>query len=331
MFEKYESSLNYKPLSLNEIYSYQNEIFHYYLGIYPNHEVRLLSPFQSDSNPGCRFEYYDSLWWFVDNKTYNGKLYFNCIDFVKAYEGVDFQDAIKIIKSILNLEEKPIKNVQSKVKYDIKIRFTYKDWSSSNYFSDNYNIDHTYLNLQPYYNVDNYWCSTKDDLTLIYNRFGKPKNRIAYYFDTGKTKLYFPDNTINDVKWYANTYNEIFGFHRMSEYLESGYKSICICSSGKDEMCLNYHTQIPTLGLQSETSIIIPDSVLESLKYFDTIYIWLDADVTGYTYTHNLENFLLKYFKNVIPVFHNKKYGKDIGELIENKIDLFNMTKTIFV
>lgn len=320
-FADYEEVLNYSPISISEVFQNQELIFLEFLGTLPNETVRLRSPFRKDNNPGCRFTYYDSLWWFVDNATYKNKLYFNCLELVMYMYDIDFKEALRLISS----KVKPINNYNSSYidlsnkKYKIDIKFSYEKWGEKNYFTNFYKVHPDYLNLQPYYMVYNYWVSTKTDPELKMNRFGMPEYKIAYYFkDTNHTKLYFPKS---DYKWYSNcTENDIFGYHRMGQYLFSEDRSIFITSSAKDELILNYYTQANTIGLQGETVKTLPEFLLNSLKYFDEIYIWLDADSTGIKETKYLE----KYLSNIFPtkfikgIYHNIRIGKDIADISQN-------------
>lgn len=325
-FDQYEEVLNYKPLSISEVFLNQELIFLEFLGVLPDEKVRVRSPFRKDNNPGCRFVYYDSLWWFVDNATYNNKLYFNCLELVMNIYNVDYKQAIKIISKKIKIIPDNYSRIYNNEKYRIEITFTYNEWNRNNYFTKNYGIDENYLKYQPYYNVYNYWVSTKTDPELIINRFGLPTNKIAYYFkDTNHTKLYFPES---DYKWYSNcTEDDIFGYHRMGSYLFSEDRSIYIVSSGKDEMCLNYYTDAQTLAIQGETVKTLPDYLLRNLRFFDTIYIWLDADATGIKGSRYLVKYLKKIFptKEIIGLEHNYRLGKDIADISTN----FNLNEIL--
>lgn len=318
-FQNYEEVLNYKSLTLSEVFQNQELIFLEFLGTLPDETIRLKSPFREDNNPGCRFIYYDSLWWFIDNATYNNKLYFNCLDLVMNLYNVDFKEAIKIISKKVKIVPEYSRIIETKNKYKIDIRFTYQEWGDDNYFTSKYNIDKNYLKLQPYYNIFNYWVSTKTDPELVLNRFGIPKYKIAYHFkESNHTKLYFPES---DYKWYSNcNEDDIFGYHRMGEYLFSEDRSIYITSSGKDELCLNYYTDAHSLGVQGETIKSLPDYLLRNLRFFDSIYIWLDADPTGIKGT----NYLVSYLKRIYPtkyikgIYHNLRLGKDIADISLN-------------
>ena len=327
-FDKYESILNHKPISLDNIFANQEKIFFRYIGKYPDRRIRVLSPFRKDSKPGCRFEYKDNIWWFVDNKTYNNKLFFNCIELVQNIFNLDFKSACKKIINDVKFDFVVINNQKESINQSIKIKFTYKKWNNNNYFTNKYKLPASYLLKQPYFDVTNYWCNTKDDPILKVNRFGFLKYKIAYhFFDTNKTKLYFPGN--DDLKFYSNaTPEDLFGYHRIDEYLfKSKDKSIWFTSSAKDEMNLNFHTGKNTLGLQSESTYKLPEYLLNSLRYFNDFYIWLDADITGFNYTEVLYMYLRNNFpnKNIYQVYHNQILGNDISDICEN----FNLNKIL--
>ena len=332
MFEQYENVLNYRPISIHEVFQNQELVFYTFLGVFPNREVRTFSPFRKDRTPGCRFEYFDSLWWFVDNATYKEKLYFNCIELVMYMNNLDFKDALSLIASKIRLKEttnitytSPV--FDNKNKYNTKIKVTTKPWQEDNYFSNKYGIDINYLNLQPYYNVEDYWANSKKSPILIKNKFGLPENRIAYHFQNSKhIKLYFPDNNINDIKWYSNAdEKDIFGWHRIGDYLFNNHsRALFITSSAKDEMMLNYYLSANSLAIQGETIYTLPDYVLRQIKYFNPIYIWMDSDSAGIRCSNRLQKFLQVIYptKDIIKLFHSREFGKDIADIIENKHNL---------
>lgn len=324
MFSQYESVFNKTPISISDIFQNQELVFYTFLGVFPSKEVRILSPFRKDNTPGCRFEYFDSLWWFVDNSTYKDKLYFNCIELVMYMHDIEFKEALELISSRIKLKKEPVFNsspiFDNKNKRDIKIKVTYKEWPNSNYFTDNYFINPEYLNLQPYYNISEYWVSSKSNPNLIKNKFGLPKNKIAYYFsDTNQIKLYFPNS---DIKWYSNA-NEtnLFGWHRIGDYLFNEDKALFIGSSAKDEMMLNYYLDANSLALQGETIYTIPEDKLWIIRHFNPIYVWMDADNAGIKCTKRLSKFLRRIYptKQIYEIYHNVREGKDIANIIEQQ------------
>jgi len=270
------------------------EIFEFYLER-PSEGARYCSPFRpNDSKPDCRFNMYNGKWYFIDNATYRGKLHFNCFEFVQYSENISFYSALKVIWSDMGLGGKPIKRIVKDVsevvqtKFDCIIKFTHKPWNEINYFTD-LGIPKSFLDLQPYYSVDDYWVNTKSNHGLIRNRFGKYSDIIAYYFkDTDRTKLRFPDGDIF-LKWHSNaTTEDIFGYHRMGDYLESKETTLVITKSAKDELVIHYHSMgLPTVALQSETGNL-PDKVLNILKYFKRVYIVYDNDKVGHTKSKEL-------------------------------------------
>lgn len=330
---------NVGSFNVEEIFQNQENVFREFIGVSPSPIIRIKSPFRSnDTSPGCRFKLFNGIWWLIDNATYRGKLYFNCIELVEYLTNLDFKGACNLIKDRLSLKGTysdvlviPDTTITEKIPIDI--RFTYKKWQEDNYFTNKYKILPEYLNQQPYYNVENYWYTTKQSKVLKVNSWGIPKNRIAYYFEgTKHTKLYFPDNE-KSRKWYANTTgDDIFGYHRMGNYLFNPNREIFITSSGKDEMLLNYYTEANSLGLQNESTLSLPDFLLRNLRYFDAIFIWLDADSTGRKYTKILCNYLKNLFptKQIKGIYHDPLLGKDIADLAENlQYSLINYVKTI--
>lgn len=334
MFNNYENLINSKYYKLKEIFFYQEQIFMDILGYYPDLNKKYYSPFRSDKRPGCRFVKDNNILYFVDNRGYRQKLYFNCIEMIMYLEDISFKQALHRIdsKGILKPSNRLLFDSDTNMPESTfipKIKFKYSLWEEDNYFSNLYKIDCAYLNRQPYYSVNEYWANTKKNHKLRKNPFGIKKHMIAYYFsDSKNTKLYFPDQ---DYRFHTNCNNDdIFGMHRQEEYLQNT-DSIFLCSGGKDEMVLNYHTGMNTIARQTEVvpkdvSCIFSDKLMSFLVLFKQIYIWHDADYTGRTNSKHIEEYL-KNFTNAKSIFHNEKYGKDIAKIVENNINLNKIIK----
>jgi len=286
MFEKFASQFNrIRLLDILERTT-EEEIFEFYLDV-PNIHERYYSPFdREDQTPGCRFQQYAGRWYFIDNGRYKGKLQFTCFQLVQYMDGLTFPETCKRIWKDMALAKKPIlpRSRQNQYKigsdYECIIKFTHRPWEKGDVFN-RLGIPPKYLNTQPYYKVVDYWTNTRSDHSLLRNRFGIDTDSVAYYFrETDRTKLYLPNG--NKVKWVSNcTTEDIFGYHRMDDYLYSNEDTLIITKSGKDELVLHYHTGgACTLGVQSE-SPTLPERIKRVLKYFKKVIIIFDNDQVG--------------------------------------------------
>jgi hypothetical protein len=312
-FDKYKGAIK-KDINVDYIMANQDLIFFTYLGHYPNRAARLHSPFRKDTSAGCRFEYKD-IWWFVDNATYKGKLYFNCIELVQYMYDLSFKEAcLHILDHVnLNLNKRPTLHLNNpKINTNIEIKFLYKPFEDNHHFIDTLQLGKDFLEEEPVYNVERYWCNTKADGGFKMNRFYNPKDTpvIAYYFpETKHTKLYFIEQ--HHPRWYTNcsSTKDIYGIHRIYDTS----KPLFICSSGKDELVLHYHYKVNTIAFQSETIKNLPQWLIDYIKSFSESYIWFDADKTGIENSIDLASTLDIKYKT-----HDINDGKDITELFIN-------------
>ena len=312
MFEHHTNNINVSH-DRSKIFKNQSNIFKHYLGITPSMNVRLHSPFRSDSRPDCRFEAYKGVWYFIDNATYKNKLQFNCIDLVMYMFDVSYREACNMI-----MIEVPLGKVDEVPHFSFTpvIRFKYTKWVGENYFTKNCDLPNTYLNKQPVYKVMQYFANSKTSDFLKPNIIYNPRivDTIAYQFEN-RVKLYFPEQ---EFRFYSScTNDDIFGFHRFGDYLFS--KDIIITKSGKDEMVANYHLNVPTLAVQQETTRHLPDKVMRNLGRFDNIYVWYDADYTGRIWSKYMTSYINSFYPNKAKnIMHDIQFGNDITEIYQN-------------
>jgi hypothetical protein len=316
----YESYIN-----VESIYNKDKEVFLTFLGYDPIIGKRFKSPFRTDTKPGCRFEYKGDKLYFVDNAGYKGKIFFDCIETVRALNPqLSYVDVLNLIRKKVGLKHVKIPYKERIIyNYEPIIKFKYSPWNINNYFTDRYGIIPEYLNKQPYYNADKYWTNSKLDRSLKSNKYGFPC--IAYYFeDTDHTKLYLPNARDNEVKWYSTcNNNDIFGWHRVFEYMVNG-GDLYLLSGAKDEMILNYELGLNTLAFQSETfpsdlnklDKFIPIKFIELLQYFDNLYIWLDNDDKGIQSSEILQGYFNNYINTIII---KQNYYNDVADISENE------------
>jgi hypothetical protein len=163
------------------------------------------------------------------------------------------------------------------------------------YFED-YHIDLAQL---PKFNVSS--CKAAFVNGELWNTSSKHRPLFVYEI-AGKYKVYSPLSR-KKRKWRTNiTKDLIAGYNSLP--LEG--HSLIIGSSVKD--CLVFATHgYNTISYQGEG--VIPESIEELIKRFDTIYVWLDCDAAGITATNKWKEL----HPNIIPVYWQSS-EKDISD-----------------
>lgn len=262
----------------------QEQIFYEYLGIYPDLSKRYLSPFRTDKDPGCRFEWRSGILYFVENTRFNDKLYWNCIDIVRWNKQCSYIQALDLLWNKAQPQEKnqKISVVQNK-DFVPQIRFEKKAWDDNNLFK----LPGKILEKEYVFQVKNYW---------IYNKSGWQKNSIhdpnkeltiAYYFpNTDHVKLYFPN--ASDQRWYSTcSIKDIFGYHKI-QYYQSISDELIITKSGKDRLILDYHLGKSAIALQNEGCYLPEDIAFELQATFKKITFLYDNDYSGIYHSQKL-------------------------------------------
>jgi len=299
MFDDYYVS---SGLTVKEIMMGQDSVFEHYFGSLPNELDRYHSPFRDfDSSPGCRFDYQDGVWKFVDNATYKGRLKFNCIQFVQYMFDTNFQEAVNRIAE----EVKFTDAVREPPRLFVpEIKVLPKKLTIDNYFTREYGLPLSYLNQQKVTGVERYYCNTRKHRYLKVNAYYSPTNvETLCYVVNGKPELYFPGEDIKYVK--ATTYGDYYG-PTHGEY-------IVVVEGKKDQMILNYHYGLIAHGLQTAYS----KPVLDTKK----VYLWLDPDEAGITSAKRLVTYYEDQGIEVINIT-NADQKFDIADLYK-----FNKTK----
>jgi hypothetical protein len=310
-------------INLHEIDQF--DAFRKIVGYTPEIGKYYKSLFRPDKTGQCRYALYNGILFFVDNASYKGKLSFNLIETVEELYSTDTKGALFILASN-NIQ--PINKKYKPKLSKIDIKFEAEKWKECD-FIKKIKIPPEYLNYQNVYFVKNYWCNTKQDSRIIKNRFYKPSyyETIAYYFkDTDKVKLYW--HQVKENKFYTNVSTELFGEHRYDEYIGD---DIFLTKSGKDDLVLNYHLGLNTLGVQTE-HLKFNRHLINLLKPFENIYIWYDNDKTGKELSEirgkELKHLLPNHNIYLIYVPSNSKKIKDPSGIIENNMSLTDMLNT---
>lgn len=260
----------------------QENLFHKYTGIYPDTRKQYLSLFRTDRNPGCRFLWHSGILYFKDNRTYNSRLYFDIVDVVSILYNCSVKDAINIIMKENELNVAFSKQ-QSESKSRPEIRFKYKQFEKNNLFQ----ISPEILESENVYLVTDYWI--KRDNVWEYNPFHNPKKTtcIAYYFPhNGHVKLYFPEQ--KTIRFFTNCDDsDVYGMYKLDEYLLNP-DFLIITKSQKDRLLLDYVYGYKALAVQSESSIDLPNDIIEKINKFNQKVILFDYDYAGQMFASKL-------------------------------------------
>jgi len=254
----------------------QEEVFQSVLGYYPNLHQKFKSPFRSDKNPGCRFEWKNGYLCLIENTRYKGRLYWNIIHTIMELKNLNFSETLEYIaKGRFEGVNIPIQ------KTSLHIRFTTQEWTKDNLFF----LDPNILKRENIFLVKDYWWGRSGNWKK--NKWGT-ELCIAYYFpETEHTKLYFPNNP-PEQKWFANiNSNDIFGLDSLNQEGDL----LIITKSQKDRVTLKYHYGYENvIALQNE-GCYIPINIVNDLKNrFKRIIIIFDNDPTGYDNAQHLSN-----------------------------------------
>jgi hypothetical protein len=291
--------------TINEIMENQSSVIRHYFGSF-NELDRYHSPFRSDNTPGCRFNFYDGVWYFVDNATYKNRLRFNCIQLVQFMFEIGFQEAInKISEEVIftsTVDEQPSLFIPQ-----IKVKL--QAIPEVNYFTK-YGLPASYLREQRVASVKYYYANTRKHNYLKLNSYYNPKWVETFcYLVNGKLELYFPEQ---DIKFIKQTHgSDYYGQSNREDY-------VVITEGNKDRMILDYHYKLNTIGLQNVYSL--PE--LTNTKKF----ILLDPDDAGLVGTQRL---LEKYPDAINLTQLSNTY--DVSDMyVNDKTQLDNIAKTIY-
>ena len=291
----------------------QELLFLKYTGIYPDTKKRYHSLFRSDNTPGCRFEWRSGVLYFVDNRGYNGTLYFDIVGVICNMHNVSIPKAINMIETE-NIPNYNI-NYNRRDKEMPEIRFKYAEWPIDNYFG----ILPGFLLNENVYLVSDYWI--KENGIWYYNHIHNPKETltIAYHFpETNSTKLYWPMKT--NFRWYSNcTQDNVYGEFKIGQYLERDNSLIVITKSQKDRLILDYYCNIAAIAPQSETTLLNIET-LNKCREFKRQVILYDNDETGIKYANKLSeasSFPMVFFDKGKDCFDNRNDPDYIKKIIQ--------------
>lgn len=253
------------------------------------------SPLRVDNNPGARFEYYDGTLLFIDFGD-KEKTHRNCLQVIRKYFKLSYNEALRFICSKLNLsensedyekEEESFTGFIEKKKFEIDFRkrefskFDIKFWSKSLISLQNLEDDGVF-SVQSYkLNGRGY---TPFDLCYAITL---PKS--------DRVKLYQPNKPKDKFKWITNfTNNDIGNLQGISK---SG-KKLVIASSYKDHRVIRNLEVKDVLWFQNEGQIPADIINIELVERFEEIIFFYDNDLAGLEASAKLVATYNQYRKN---------------------------------
>lgn len=276
------------------------------------------SPLRTDNKPSFSFYYYQGKLRFRDFGTGQSG---NLIEFLKLYFNLNYTQVIeKLYNTFIkgnSLKELQIKkniknttlpklNLSKELQFHIR-EFTDKDYSYwQSYGINKYFLEHSNIYPIDYLILEDNSTISLENYSYLYLEF--KDNKISY-------KLYQPFNI--KYKWRKNCDSSIWElWTKLPKY---GDKLI-ITSSRKDALCIWCNCNIPSISMQSETTLP-KDNVIKELKErFKHIFILYDND-----FKNEINNGRI-YGKKIAKLFNCQQIeipleyqSKDISDLYKNK------------
>lgn len=301
-------------ITIDDIYKRvtDSDILSFYFGI---NKIPCLvnSPLRQDNKPSMGFYTTDGehiKWKDFSTNECGGvfnllRKYFN-LSFDKTLEKV-YNEVAKTSNKIINVSHKHHYK-KSESTLNVKIRewreYDIKYWES-------YGITLKWLNWAEVYPIS-HKIITKDDQIYI---FGAEKYAYAYVeHKEGNTTLKIYQPFSKDFKWCNKHDKSVVSL--WTKIPEKG-KTLVICSSLKDALCLSCQTNIPAIAPQGE-GYSMSKTAIDNLKSrYENIFILFDNDAPGLSDGANLA--LNTGFTNVVlPKINN---AKDISDLYKSLSD----------
>lgn len=295
------------------------QILEYYLGI-PKIPIVINSPFREDKRPS--FGIYSSDGKKIGFKDFSTGDRGNLIELLKQLWGYSYKEVLsKLQKDISNINgnisiKKSTITIHSRksTRYKVGIQCKVRPWRDYDikYWED-YGIPLALLKKAHVYPISHKFVY-KDGKEYI---FGADK--YAYVFvekKEGKVteKIYQPFNKIG-FKWCNTHDSSVLGLWTL---LPPRGKSVCICSSVKDALCLMANTGIYSICVQGEGYSMSTTAVNQLKKRFTNQYIMLDNDEPGLKNAEKLSK--ETGFTNVVlPTFPGGKDISDFYKYLSNK------------
>lgn len=296
----------------------EEDIFHKYLGIYPNTEDYFINPTRHDTHADCKF--YRNQSGTLKFKDFAGGINWDCFNVVQSveYDIHNYYDALRRIARDFNLYGTAInydviadfeRKMQEKRKQAI-IKVKRREWEKFDleYWSGEFIKSTEILNKFNVAAVEYAWLG--DD--IIYS-FSKNDLCYVYWFGGGEYKLYFPRR--KNGRFLQTRGDILQGYQQLSE----GGDNLVITKSYKDVIVMSTF-DIPAIAPMSESILITEEQFGELENRFFNIYSLMDRDRQGMRMAQQLRD---KY--DIIPLlfesenilFKKKEEPKDFTEQLK--------------
>lgn len=276
----------------------------------------MCSPLRVDKKPS--FSIYMSSSghiYFKDHATNEGG---SLLDLLCSYWGCTFRQALDRIANMA-IDKKEIvirpkhikvltrKEAQSSTNIQVAVRpwrdYDYEYWAE-------YGVTPKALKYAEVYPISHKIIYKKDLDTQKTVKYIVPAEKYAYCFVERKEgnlqlKIYQPFS--KKYKWCSKMDGSVIGL--WSKVPEHG-KSIVICSSLKDALCLSCQCKVPAICLQGEGYNMSNTAISELKRRYKNVYILFDNDKAGIADARKLSE-ATGFINIVLPKF---KGGKDISD-----------------
>lgn len=327
----------YAPVDKTFIFSRisEEDIFHKYLGIFPNTEDYFTNPMRDDTHADCKF--YRNSAGVLKFKDFAGGINWDCFNVVEAVEADvhNFYDAMRRVARDFNLYEEKVnyevvadfqRKMQLKRKSaSIKVKRRSWDKSDLEWWSNEQIKSRDVLDQFHVACVDVAWLNDN----IIY-RYSKNDPCYVFWFGEYDYKLYFP---LRKTGRFLQTKGDILqGYLQLPE----GGDILILTKSYKDVICMSTFG-IYAVAPMSEANLITVEQFEELSNRFFKIFSLMDRDRTGMRMaqmlrkTYDVEPLLFETENNY---FKRKEEPKDFTEITKAygtnyMLDLIEETKQI--
>lgn len=314
-----------KELNSKNVLSYisQEEIFKFYLPNNFKFNVPFSSPFRKDKHPS----------FVISNKNYRYKDFAmgdtgNCFNFVMELYSINYNLALIQIVSDFNIrgdfhmyddnyiitnKKAEYKNASDKVYTgSTLLQIKKREWEDYDLkYWEEYGIELTYLRLAWIFPISHYFINGTPYKAekLAYAYIEKKDNKITY-------KIYQPLSAYK--KFISGNNSSVWELWHLLPKIGD---ELIITSSRKDALCIINNFKIPSVSLQSESTLPKEHVIKDILKRFKRVYLFYDND---YNNTENngqiMAKKLLDKYPELINIVIPEEYeSKDISDLIKKE------------